>query len=93
MAASNQGQVVSEHAGGVASAGPARSRNQQGHAQFRHHARAPLDGPHPPSITPTEVKRILKPVLDFDTRSASEDYFATLPKEIQEPSSQARASE
>ena len=38
----------------------------------------------PPSITPTEVKRILKPVLDFDTRSASEDYFATLPKEIQE---------
>jgi len=23
-------------------------------------------------------------VLDFDTRSASEDYFATLPKEIQE---------
>jgi hypothetical protein len=46
----------------------------------------------PPSITPTEVKRILKPVLDFDTRSASEDYFATLPKEIQEAIKAKRAA-
>jgi len=38
------------------------------------------------------VKRILKPVLDFDTRSASEDYFATLPKEIQEAIKAKRAA-
>jgi len=46
----------------------------------------------PPSITPSDVKKILKPVLDFEQRSASEDYFATLPKEIQEAIKAKRAA-
>ena len=46
----------------------------------------------PPSITPSEVKKILKPVLDFEQRSASEDYFASLPKEIQEAIKAKRAA-
>ena len=46
----------------------------------------------PPAITPTDVKRILKPVLDFEQRSASEDYFASLPKEIQEAIKAKRAA-
>ena len=46
----------------------------------------------PPSITPADVKQILKPVLDFDVRSASEDYFASLPKEIQEAIKAKRAA-
>ncbi|MGD0577529.1 MAG: hypothetical protein ABSC08_01245 [Bryobacteraceae bacterium] len=46
----------------------------------------------PPEITPSEVKKILKPVLDFEQRSASEDYFASLPKEIQEAIKAKRAA-
>lgn len=46
----------------------------------------------PPAITPAEVKKILKPVLDFEQRSASEDYFASLPKEIQEAIKAKRAA-
>ena len=45
----------------------------------------------PPSITPTEVKTILKAVLDFEKRSASEDYFASLPPEVQEAIKAKRA--
>jgi hypothetical protein len=46
----------------------------------------------PPSVTPSDVKKILKPVLDFEQRSASEDYFASLPKEIQEAIKAKRAA-
>ncbi len=46
----------------------------------------------PPTITPTQVKQILKPVLDFEQRSASEDYFASLPKEVQEAIKAKRAA-
>jgi hypothetical protein len=46
----------------------------------------------PPEITPSEVKKILKPVLDFEQRSDSEDYFASLPKEIQEAIKAKRAA-
>jgi hypothetical protein len=42
------------------------------------------EGRIPPSIQVSDVKKILKPVLDFEMRSASEDYFANLPPEIQE---------
>jgi hypothetical protein len=46
----------------------------------------------PPEIKVSEVKKILKPVLDFETRSASEDYFANLPPEIQEAIKAKRAA-
>jgi len=38
------------------------------------------------------VKKILKPVLDFAGHSASEDYFASLPKEVQEAIKAKRAA-
>lgn len=38
----------------------------------------------PPTIQPADVKRILKPILDFETRSATTSYFDTLPPEVQE---------
>jgi hypothetical protein len=41
------------------------------------------DGKMPP-IKPAEAKKLLKPVLDFDRRSATESYFDNLPPEIQE---------
>jgi len=50
------------------------------------------DGPIPPEIQVAEVKKILKPVLDFEMRSASEDYFAHLPPEIQEAIKARRAA-
>jgi hypothetical protein len=37
-----------------------------------------------PPLKPAEVKEMLKPILDFDKRSATESYFDSLPKEIQE---------
>ena len=37
-----------------------------------------------PPIKPTEVKQILAGVLEFERRSATENYFDTLPPEIQE---------
>jgi hypothetical protein len=37
-----------------------------------------------PVVTSTEVKKLLKPVLEFEKRSATEQYFDTLPPEIQE---------
>jgi len=46
----------------------------------------------PPEITVAQIKAILKPVLDFEQRSASEDYFASLPKEIQEAIKAKRAA-
>jgi len=36
-----------------------------------------------PPLKAVEVKKILKPVLDFEKRSSSEDYFASLPPEVQ----------
>jgi len=50
------------------------------------------DGRIPPEIQVSDVKKILKPVLDFEKRSASEDYFASLPPEIQEAIKAKRAA-
>lgn len=50
------------------------------------------EGRIPPDIQASAVKKILKPVLDFETRSASEDYFANLPPEIQEAIKAKRAA-
>ena len=36
-----------------------------------------------PPIPATDVKKMLAPILDFDKRSATENYFDTLPPEIQ----------
>jgi hypothetical protein len=46
----------------------------------------------PPEIQVSDVKKILKPVLDFEMRSASEDYFSNLPPEIQEAIKAKRAA-
>lgn len=45
----------------------------------------------PPATKPADVKKILLPVLDFEKRSATENYFDTLPKEIQEAIKAKRA--
>jgi hypothetical protein len=37
-----------------------------------------------PPVKPAEVKGMLKGVLDFDKRSATDNYFESMPKEIQE---------
>jgi hypothetical protein len=50
------------------------------------------DGRIPPEIQVSEVKKILKPVLDFEMRSASEDYFSNLPPEIQDAIKAKRAA-
>jgi hypothetical protein len=50
------------------------------------------DGRIPPDIQVSDIKKILKPVLDFEKRSASEDYFASLPPEIQEAIKAKRAA-
>ena len=50
------------------------------------------DGRIPPGIQVSDVKKILKPVLDFEMRSASEDYFGNLPPEIQEAIKARRAA-
>lgn len=50
------------------------------------------EGRIPPDIQVSEVKKILKPVLDFEMRSASEDYFKNLPPEIQEAIKAKRAA-
>jgi hypothetical protein len=50
------------------------------------------DGRIPPEIQVSDVKKILKPVLDFEMRSASEDYFSSLPPEIQEAIKAKRAA-
>ena len=50
------------------------------------------EGRIPPEIQVSDVKKILKPVLDFETRSASEDYFSNLPPEIQEAIKAKRAA-
>ncbi|MBL0159136.1 MAG: hypothetical protein IPP47_18785 [Bryobacterales bacterium] len=36
-----------------------------------------------PPVKPAEIKKILAPILDFEKRSATENYFDTLPPEIQ----------
>lgn len=38
----------------------------------------------PPETKPSDVKKMLAPVLEFAARSAAESYFASLPPEIQE---------
>jgi hypothetical protein len=50
------------------------------------------EGRIPPEIQVSDVKKILKPVLDFEMRSASEDYFSNLPPEIQEAIKAKRAA-
>jgi len=45
----------------------------------------------PPEIKPADVKKMLQPVLEFDTRSATQNYFDTLPPEIQEAIKAKRA--
>lgn len=42
-------------------------------------------------ISPAEVKKLLSPILDFDKRSATENYFDSLPPEIQEAIKAKRA--
>jgi hypothetical protein len=42
-----------------------------------------FEGPFP-AMDSAEIKKLLKPVLDFEKRSATELYVDTLPKEIQE---------
>lgn len=37
-----------------------------------------------PVVSPAEVKKMLAPLLEFDKRSVTEQYFDTLPPEIQE---------
>lgn len=44
-----------------------------------------------PPLKPAEVKKILEPIFDFDKRSATENYFDTLPPEIQEAIKAKRA--
>ncbi len=44
-----------------------------------------------PPLTAQEVKKLLAPVLDFSKRSATENYFDTLPPEIQEAIKAKRA--
>ncbi len=44
-----------------------------------------------PPIKPAEIKKILIPVLDFEKRSAADDYFQNLPPEIQEAIKAKRA--
>lgn len=44
-----------------------------------------------PAVKPAEIKTMLAPVLDFEKRSATESYFDTLPKEIQEAIKAKRA--
>ncbi|MBI5281509.1 MAG: hypothetical protein HY858_07495 [Candidatus Solibacter usitatus] len=44
-----------------------------------------------PPVKPAEVKKMLAPVLDFEKRSATENYFDTLPPEIQEAIKAKRA--
>jgi hypothetical protein len=50
------------------------------------------EGRIPPEVQVSDVKKILKPVLDFEMRSASEDYFSNLPPEIQEAIKAKRAA-
>jgi hypothetical protein len=50
------------------------------------------DDPIPAEITPTQVKRILQPVLDFEKRNGSDDYFASLPPEVQQAIKAKRAA-
>ncbi len=45
----------------------------------------------PPATKPADVKKMLAPVLDFAKRSATENYFDTLPPEIQEAIKAKRA--
>jgi hypothetical protein len=44
-----------------------------------------------PPLKPAEVKKILEPIFDFEKRSATENYFDTLPPEIQEAIKAKRA--
>lgn len=44
-----------------------------------------------PPVTTADVKKILQPVLDFEKRSATENYFDSLPPEIQEAIKAKRA--
>ncbi|MBI5086547.1 MAG: hypothetical protein HZB13_18380 [Acidobacteria bacterium] len=44
-----------------------------------------------PPVKPAEVKKMLAPLLDFEKRSATENYFDTLPPEIQEAIKAKRA--
>jgi hypothetical protein len=44
-----------------------------------------------PPLTAQEVKKLLAPVLDFNRRSATENYFDSLPEEIQEAIKAKRA--
>jgi hypothetical protein len=46
----------------------------------------------PPGITPAEVKKLLQPVLDFERRTAADDYFSSLPPEIQSAIKARRAA-
>lgn len=45
-----------------------------------------------PVVKPAEIKTMLAPVLDFEKRSATENYFDTLPPEIQEAIKAKRAA-
>lgn len=46
-----------------------------------------------PSLEPAEIKKLLAPILDFEKRSATEQYVENLPPEIQEAIREKRAAE
>jgi len=81
-----------EVGGGVGGGGGMRPVNQDPKRAFGTSLAVTWAGRIPPEIQVSDVKKILKPVLDFEMRSASEDYFASLPPEIQEAIKAKRAA-
>ncbi len=80
-----------EVGGGMGGSGT-RPVNQDPKRSFGTSIALSWEGRIPPEIQVSDVKRILKPVLDFEMRSASEDYFSNLPPEIQEAIKARRAA-
>ena len=80
-----------EVGGGMGGSGT-RPVNQDPKRSFGTSIALSWEGRIPPEIQVSDVKKILKPVLDFEMRSASEDYFSNLPPEIQEAIKARRAA-
>jgi hypothetical protein len=81
-----------EVGGGMGGSGGTRPVNQDPKKAYGTSVSVIWDGRIPPEIQVSDVKKILKPVLDFEMRSASEDYFSSLPPEIQEAIKARRAA-
>jgi hypothetical protein len=80
-----------EVGGGMGGGGGTRPISQDSKIRIGTAIALTWDGRIPPEIQISDVKKILKPVLDFEKRSASEDYFSSLPPEIQEAIKAKRA--